>query len=382
MKSLRDSIRKLLHLRQTLPTSLTKELRVNSGPLITMHNEFVAISSELRIWSFYETIESPLSGNPNVGTNNGVQFGAPLVSIKSALLDVRQEEVFSVDSDHGNLASFGPANTETMHTFLKDLSRAIAHAEEISQYVHTPLKLKEHVKVELVGFYDDPGVEMESTIRLYSTKYHLGDFLAKGPEQCLEERLKQVPKHNKNSFRPRYQPPPIATGGNSNLGDIGIWNNVQKMWSPATDDSQQGSRGLQSPDIVVTDSSTRPPLSTLHAGSRAVSGIPSPGLQPPSFVEGRFRGSRTMSEPSLQFGIPNGETSAWSQATDKDGSPLSGNQRAQFLSRARALQDLTTGFSRPNPAQRKFTWIHLPYTNPVWVKVSAFFLLQHPSLQY
>lgn len=346
---------------------------MNSGSLITMHNEFVAISSELRIWTFYETIESPLSGNTSVTSSNDVQFGAPLVSIKSALLDVRQEEVFSVDSDHGNLASFGPANTETMHTFLKDLARAIAHAEEISQYIHTPLKLKEHVKVELVGFYDDPGVELESTIRLYSTKYHLGDFLTKGPERCLEERLKQVPKYPKNSFRPRYQPPTIATGYNGDPGMVpgmGIWNNVQKMWTSATDDSQQGSRGLRSPDIVVTDSSTRPPLS-VHTGSRAVSGLPSPGLQPPTF-EGRYRGSRTMSEPSLQFGIHNNETSAWSQPTDKDGSVLSGSQRAQFLSRARALQDLTTGFSRPNPVLRKFTWIHLPYTNPVWVKVGFY----------
>ncbi|KAM7197382.1 hypothetical protein V8F33_005603 [Rhypophila sp. PSN 637] len=366
MKSLRESIRKLLHLRQPLPTSLTNELRVNYGPLITIHNEFVAISSELRIWTFYETIESPLSGNKNASSANGVQFGAPLVSIKSALLDVRQEEVFSVDSDHGSLASFGPSNTETMHTFIKDLTRAIAHAEEISQYVHTPLRLKEHVKVELVGFYDDPGVELESTIRLYSTKYHLGDFLSKGPEKCLEERLKQVPKRPGNSFHPRYQPPRMPAHKNGALGarpGAEIWNNVQKIWTSATGDSQQG--GLKSPDIVVTDPSSRPHLS-VHTGSRAVSGIPSPGLQPPT--EGRYRTSRTMSEPSLQFGIHNNETSPWSPAIEKYGAPLSGNQRAQFLSRARALQDLSTGFSRPNPALRKFTWIHLPYTNPVWVK--------------
>jgi len=278
-----------------------------------------------------------------------------------------------VDSDHGNLASFGPANTETMHTFIKDLTKAIAHAEEISQYVHTPLKLKEHVKVELVGFYDDPVAEMDSTIRLYSTKYHLGDFLAKGPERCLEERLKQVPKRPGTAYHPRYAPPSFSSNGSelsAAKNSLGIWNNVQKMWTSTTSDSLQASRSpnAHAPDIVVTDSysSTRPPPS-VHASSRAASGLSSPGLQPPHF-QSRYGGTRTMSEPSLQFGLHDRETSAWTQPMDKDGAALSPNQRSMLLSRAHALQDYTSGFSRPNPALRKFTWIHLPYTNPIWVK--------------
>jgi len=33
--------------------------------------------------------------------------------------------------------------------------------------------------------------------------------------------------------------------------------------------------------------------------------------------------------------------------------------------------DLATaaGFSRPNASRRKFMWVHMPYNNPVWVKV-------------
>ncbi|KAK3316339.1 hypothetical protein B0H66DRAFT_604635 [Apodospora peruviana] len=353
MRSLRESIRKLLHLRRPLPRSLANELRINNEPLIAMHNEFLGISSELRIWTFYETMDSPLSGGSGPGTNNEVQFGAPLVSIKSALLDVRQEDVFSVDSDHGNIASFGPANTGTMHTYIKDLSRAIAHAEEISEYTHTPLKLKEHVKVELVGFYDDPAAEMESMIRLYSTKYHLSDFLAKGPERCLEERLNQVPKRPGSSHPPRLQQSESGGEESTNNNGLGIWSNMQKIWTPSGRPSQIPVQP-GSPNIVVTKA--RPPPS-VHGKSNQAPNLSTPQFNPLGF-ESSHGGLRTMSEPPAPYG----------GGTEFKEAVLTRMQRARLLTKASAMQDLTAGFSRPNPALRKFTWIHVPYTNPVWVK--------------
>ncbi|KAI8315121.1 hypothetical protein K4K61_002804 [Colletotrichum sp. SAR11_59] len=168
-----------------------------------MHEEFATIASELRIWTFYETIDSQLSGSgsKNHGTVKEVRFGAPIVSIKSSLVGVRQERVFALDSEHANCASFGQGNTEIMGSYLTELAAAVKKATDLSsEYIHTPLSLKKHVKVEIIGFYDDPDAQVESDIRLYFTKLHLEEFLEKGPERCLEERLRRT------TLRPRSDP--------------------------------------------------------------------------------------------------------------------------------------------------------------------------------
>ncbi|KAI8290265.1 hypothetical protein K4K56_007276 [Colletotrichum sp. SAR 10_98] len=151
-----------------------------------MHEDFATIASELRIWTFYETIDSQLSGSgsKNHGTAKEVRFGAPIVSIKSSLVGVRQERVFALDSEHANCASFGQGNTEIMGSYLTELAAAVKKATDLSsEYIHTPLSLKKHVKVEIIGFYDDPDAQVESDIRLYFTKLHLEEFLEKGPER-------------------------------------------------------------------------------------------------------------------------------------------------------------------------------------------------------
>ncbi|KAK3682502.1 hypothetical protein B0T22DRAFT_385937 [Podospora appendiculata] len=291
MKNLRESIRQLLHLQRPLPESLVRELRVNNSTLATIHEDFVDIMSELRVWTFYETLDSQLSGygaggSAGLGGDSEVQFGAPLVSIKSALLDVWEEDVFSVESDHANIASFGPRNLKTMTTYLKDLTAAIIKAQDLSdRYTHTPLKLKDHVKVELVSFYEDPDAEMEeSTIRLYSTKTHLGDFLIKGPERCLEERLGRAPSRQGSILTNRPSAFP------------------------------------HSPDIVVTGSSARPSLE-MEGGLNVPHVIGSPGQAL----------SASRNHPS----------SSGSQGSTR---------------------------TLPNPSLKKFMWIHLPFTNPLWVK--------------
>ncbi|KAI8192032.1 hypothetical protein K4K54_002895 [Colletotrichum sp. SAR 10_86] len=193
-----------------------------------MHEDFATIASELRIWTFYETIDSQLSGSgsKNHGTAKEVRFGAPIVSIKSSLVGVRQERVFALDSEHANCASFGQGNTEIMGSYLTELAAAVKKATDLSsEYIHTPLSLKKHVKVEIIGFYDDPDAQVESDIRLYFTKLHLEEFLEKGPERCLEERLRRT------TLRPRSDPVPH---------------------SQSQEDSQQSSSGLaglESPEL-------------------------------------------------------------------------------------------------------------------------------------
>ncbi|KAK0707470.1 hypothetical protein B0H67DRAFT_587675 [Lasiosphaeris hirsuta] len=383
MKNLKNSIQKLLRLQRPLPKSLTDEVRVGNPSLLRLQDQFVDIASELRVWTFYETIDSPLSGS-SAGLAMEVQFGAPLVSIKSALLDLRHEDVFSVDSDHAHLASFGLNNAGTMATFLEDFAAAIIKADKLSKYIHTPLKLKEHVKVEVIGFYEDPDRDIESTIRLYATRYHLGEFLEKGPERCLAERLSRVTGRRQGSSHQNVN----STLGSSSRrapggsGGIDVWNNVQKLFKTSTTsdpEATQGSTGVGSPDIIITSSSARPSIS-LHGRptpipARVVEGhghssseptLPTADTRPSSSDSSSSSGASTASEPAMQLSVI--DVADFPKAESRE-PVLTAKQLEERFQQARyVIRDPAAGFSRPDPNLRKFMWIHTPFTNPVWVK--------------
>ncbi|GAB1315941.1 DUF676 domain-containing protein [Madurella fahalii] len=328
MPNLKESIQELLHLQATLPQSLTDEIHLNNDPLIRLHEKFVDMASELRLWSFYETQESSHSGS---GDASEVQFGAPLVSVKSALLDIWQEDVYAVDSDHAHLASFGPGNSGILASYLDDLAAAVRKAAALSRaYTHVPLHLKDRVKVEVIGFYEDPdalmastpgyamqssGDETSSIIRLYSTKHSFREFVNIGPDACLEERLHKAPKGQRSKRRAKLEPG-------------------------------------RSPDIVVTSPQERPALLKVQALSE-------PTIRPPS-PESIASVSTTVSDPALPFGSARG-------GIEHHTIDLSPKRRAEILINEHELRG-TAGFSRPDPQLRKFMWIHLPFNNPVWVR--------------
>ncbi|KAI0123428.1 hypothetical protein BJ170DRAFT_108414 [Xylariales sp. AK1849] len=407
MPNLRESIQHLLFLSKPLPRSITEALRLNHRPLLTMHDLFTDIASEMHIWTFYETIDSQLSG---LGTADfdEVHFSAPLASIKSSLLGVRHEQAFSIDNDHVHCASFGPNNIQTMHSFLEDLGQAVRKAERLSSsFVHTPLKLADNVKMELIGFYDDPDPNTVSDVRLYVSKHYLNEFLDKGPERCLQERLNTVaPKLHRQTLPPS-QVRAASSGGTGNLGSgaLGIWNNVQDFGQRIFSGSRPRSSPqsperdgvVQSPEIVVTGDSFRPSVASHHRGrsAPAVSPSRSRGLTVPPLSTPGFH--HPASGSSSQSGRTDSDETArtLSESTGNDISPLStdparqldhgvtqdstpGSDEQNFdratkshkerVTRATALQDLTAGFSRPDPNRRKFMWIHLPHNNPQWVK--------------
>ena len=383
MKNLKESIQHLLHLQRPLPKSLSDEVRVGNPSLLKIQEDFIDIAGELRIWSFYETIDSELSGSGS-GHSSEVQFGAPLVSIKSALLELRHEDVFAVESDHAHLASFGPNNIGTMDTFLTDLTAAILKAHKLSAYIHTPLKLKDHVRVEVIGFYEDPDAEMDSAIRLYATRYLLSEFLVKGPEKCLAERLTKGNKRQSSQMKEDQVPGSSPGGGQVRGNTLGVRNSVQKMPHvppTATPDPLHGPTQSGSPDIVVTSSSRRPSISLQGRGAPITVGIKgrSHGVsepvlatintRPPSAGSDSSTAS-TASEPALQHSsIDDASSPKSAEAREMD---LIAKQREELLSLSKAhyiIQDPMAGFSRPDPNLRKFMWIHAPFTNPIWVRV-------------
>lgn len=369
MYSLSESIQLLLHLQRPLPRSLTHDLRVGNKGLLELHEEFTDIVSEIQIWTFYETIDSQLSGSGSC-LDSEVQFTAPLVSIKSAIAGVRQEHIYSsLQSDHAHCASFGITNPRTLSTYLQDLAAAIYKAEALSRTRHCPLNLKEKVKVEVIGFYEDPDASLESDVRLYVAKCHLGDFLQKGPESCLEERLRRAPKR-----------PGSRTHASVRRWAHGAVADVQDRFKGIS--RSPGQERPASPGILLTEPSTlgelppsTPPKIRPHSLTIPVDSLSRP--RRPSSIGSNITTS-ALSEPVGQR-----ETSSLEAASnthrdpderpdlgqDRTGLGIHRTSRTGWLSKAMAMQDLTAGFSRPNTDRRKFMWIHLPFTNPLWVEV-------------
>ncbi|KAL3959232.1 hypothetical protein ACCO45_007394 [Purpureocillium lilacinum] len=205
MPSLATSIQALLQLSAPLPASITDDLRVGNSLLLHVDEDFKSVSSDVQVWTFYETIDSRLSGgNSNVSKDKDgdVYFTAPLTSIKSAILGMRQESIFPLQSDHANIASFGRHNVHTLRLFLRQLAACINHADAVSKDADAgrwTLGLEQKVNVEVHGFFDDPplppqlgGDAAVNVVRAWSTRLPLKEFLAKGPEACLSERLNEV----------------------------------------------------------------------------------------------------------------------------------------------------------------------------------------------
>lgn len=268
-----------------------------------MHEVFIAIASDMRIWTFYETIDSRLF-DVGMGITDQGQFTAPLVSAKSALVNVHQETIYSsLESDHAHCASFGVANARTLDTYLTDLAGAIEKARELGQTRDYPLRLKDQVKVELVGFYDDPHASvLESRMRLYPARYRLAEFLEKGPEICFEERLVR------NVFQPKSQ-------GR-------FKSRIQRL--------SRSQHQTQVPVLSESETLSSSPLGNRRGSRLSNRGTPSRVLDPTDF---------------------------------------------EFPQKEKQKE----GPSRPKHNQRRLMWIHVPFTNPPWVKVScqSFYLWSH-----
>jgi hypothetical protein len=390
MSNLAESIQHLLQLQQPLPRSISSELRLGHKLLLRMHSDFIGIASELRLWTFYETIDSQLSGSGSglPGQSAEVQFGAPLVSIKSSLVGVRREQVYSLESDHSHSASFGLLNTQTMNTYLEDLATAVEKATELNElYKHTPMNLPESVRVEIIGFYEDPDPSINSEIRLYWTKLQLSEYLDKGPERCLEERLK----------RPAARPPvapslrPSADTGQLDNSGLNILTKILKAASPSGGTRTQETQAPlprvsdSTPNIIVQSPSARPSVASGSHSSptsmmRRLQSLTVPALSMPKFQETTSKSSASsVSDPADQDFSPttggklDGESlllkhEPYAEISSQNSGPFLAARRPHFR-RGSIIQDLTAGFSRPDPTRRKFMWIHTPFNNPPWVKV-------------
>jgi pimeloyl-ACP methyl ester carboxylesterase len=412
MPSLANGIKTLLQLSAPLPTSITDDLRMGNTLLLQLDDDFKSIAHDFRIWTLYETIDSRLSAN-----SGDVYFTAPLTSIKSAILGMRQETILPLQSDHANIASFGRHNIHTMRLFLKQLSALISRADEYSREDgNWSLNLEQKVNVEVHGFFEDPPGPMDvANIRAWSTRLPLRDFLRKGPEECLAERLNEVEAVDEGRFlRARGKTALLPTEESKAVADtvnnpLGISQDGLFHASPTSPvirpiDSEK-TRSESAPQAV-----SRTPLTPLSpVAISPPTHYSTPMRRPSPLIRANFDQDLAvdrLSPPprgrigrSLSRSVSLGTQA--SQYEYRDFPPFSHRSRSTIegfsdddemetspklpeaviairkvvndggrrASETVIVDEVPVAFAKPQIEARKFIWVHLPYNNPSWVTV-------------
>lgn len=230
-----------------VPKPLQRQLEVNSDKLVKMSLEFNRVAAELRLFSFYETIDTYLA--PTASRTEIVIITAPIVSIKSAVLELHHEVERPLIGNHAECASFGKVNNYAQWSYLEKLDVAAKKSLELCTRDHIELNLKELVEVEVHGFYEagDNRVSDKALIRLWSTKIPLKSFLVKGPAECLQEFLEDNTQGPETGQTPGPTPDTPTTnrepgGDGSAVSDI-----IAAADSCGTELSQTLQQGLLSP---------------------------------------------------------------------------------------------------------------------------------------
>lgn len=426
MPSLAAGIQSLLQLSVPLPESITHDLRVGNALLAHVDEDFKEMASDLRIWTFYETIDSKLSGSVSDQPNGEVYFTAPLAAVKSVILGMRQERIFPMQSDHANVASFGRHNNQTLRLFLSQLSEQIDRADGAANSgLHwSNLNLEQKVHIEVHGFFDDV---VSDGVRAWSTRLPLGEFLKKGPDVCLNERLNEIDGEPEPSrflkTRGRTAVIEHARQGVHSAPPTG-----SKDVAPMT---VKDALGIQNtPQSRASSPPRSPVIRPMDAQIAAVSGSPPPRPQSPV----------SQISPRQSISVPKPSPLVRAQyeqdlAIDRLSPPLQPRRTARSLTRSMSLSsdgnprfsfrdfprfsprsksnfgvagsddeadgleaspqlpesivgiktvfnnvshrdeeiaslDLVPAiFTKPEVKARKFIWIHLPYNSPSWAKV-------------
>ena len=456
MPSLAASIQKLMQLSSPLPTSITDDMRVGNSILLRADEDFKAVAHDLRIWTLYETIDSRLSGGTGTSTdaNEGadykkdtsVYFTAPLTSMKSAILGMRQERIFPLQSDHANVASFGRHNTHTLRFFLRQLAmlitRADASVRDDDDGAKWSLNLDQRVSVEVHGFFDDPTPEGQddAITRAWSTRLPLKDFLRKGPIECLTERLHEVegvPDENQflrsrgrtMSLTEAEKAQASAAEGliKEGLTKEGLAIKNQQMQEESAVASTPSSPVIRPVDASTPKSAPGDAWPAQHQQIRRISSPPPPSHRmssptrhstpmrrpspliradfdqdlavdrlspPPTRPRSIMSFGRSVSDHSSQieyrdfppFSQQRSRSTSGQNGGDADevddidsSTPLpeaiiairkTAKNDKRRVSETVIVDEVPVAFARPDVSRRKFVWVHLPYNNPTWVKVS------------
>ncbi|KAL4785477.1 hypothetical protein BJX76DRAFT_324360 [Aspergillus varians] len=360
------SIRRLLCLRYTIPLELREVFKPRHEVLERLAGQFRAISADMKIWTFLETVDSVFTIT-DTETGSTIDMHVPITSIRSGILGFEHESEMPLATDHVGTASFKGQEATARMDFIRALQLAVSTALELSTMSDIPLQAEKEVMVQVNGFFEDTarGVSNATPLQLWSTRTPLEEFLDTGPMKCLEERLKKSSRLSSSTY------------DDSEPSEFG-----SRPTSSQTEPAQMNSR-LREPDTVPLEVvPSRPSVKrsrsflaqhpSIHVTEPPIGGyfdIHSEG----SISERRFSGG----DPA-EDNVEDDET----EASDNLGtiSPSQRNLLSSLSSRYREFLNvpfrertpeerprIAPRFDRPEPGTEKMIWVHVPYTHTDWV---------------
>ncbi|KAJ5788736.1 Mitochondrial substrate/solute carrier [Penicillium paradoxum] len=373
------SIHHILHLEHETPSALRKQFRPRQEWLWHLSNRFKALSADMKVWSFLETVDSTMHV-ADAQTKNVMEFHAPITSIRSGLLGIEHEKEIPVATDHAGIATFhGQASAR--EEFLSELGAAVSIAVEISGREDTPLDVEQNVMVQINAFFEDTalGVSDESPLKLWSSKVSLKDFLSRGPSACLRERLgRGQPSGLDDSSISSFDSPRssyIASGSDARGRNKDHHEEKPKPLTPALPYKQSfestASTSSRFPRIHITeadieranDPPSPPPPQTQKRKNSITKAF---GLIPVKLSH--RRGSADSNSDASSEPRPSHPTSASQQAESSFlAIPKSTRDRINQGGEAADIPRAVPRFDRPDAGSEKLIWIHVPYTHTGWV---------------
>ncbi|KAL9107404.1 MAG: hypothetical protein Q9227_007688 [Pyrenula ochraceoflavens] len=380
------SIADELALRWTMSDELRKSFAINHLSLSQIDNKFKALSADLRIFSFYETVDTELLLTPTTDPSaQPTPFRAPITSIRSAILDLENELEIPLPCTHVGTATFQGVADPTSGRFLKELKADIDASVVLSRKDNYKMDVDDQVVVEVNGFYEDTalGISSTSPLNLWSTRRSLRDFLRLGPSRCLEARLREPASHLTSQGRRRSIMSIIREpleGANPDSASYSAFSNSANLpqetssmalsarpTQEGNDHSEPSEHAIRAPSINIrlqreatfpTDVTEN--LGPLQSESSRVS--PFLSFETPFKNLGRSpEASTLMSSNQLQ------RTRTYT-AERRQSSPGHLNPSVHFSQKQHEKPPQPSIPSKKvESASHKFSWMHIPFNNSSWV---------------
>ncbi|KAL3447367.1 hypothetical protein BJX65DRAFT_308092 [Aspergillus insuetus] len=367
------SVRRLLGLQYNIPLDVQDTLRPRHEKLERLAGQFRAISADMKIWTYLETVDSVFTITDS-DTGSTVDMHVPITSIRSGLLGFEHESELPLAADHVGTATFKGQEATARMDFIKGLRSAITAALELSAVSDVPLQVEQEVMVQVSGFYEDTarGVSNDTPLKLWSTKTPLEAYLDAGPSRCLEERLKKSSRLSSSTYdesasevdsRPTTaQNQPSQSGNQDSLTRDPGFVPVEVVSSrPSVRRSRSFLAPHPSPRIHVTE----PPIEGYFdiqsegSGSDRRASYEEPDREDEEEDEIQTAENLGTISPSQR----NLLTSLSSRYREFLGVP----QRERTPDERSEMPQTAPRFDRPEPGTEKLVWVHVPYTHTDWV---------------
>ncbi|KAF4160751.1 hypothetical protein CNMCM6069_007536 [Aspergillus lentulus] len=363
-----QSICSIMRLKYSIPYHLRGILKPRHQQLMHLSNQFKAISADLKVWTFLETVDSAIN-IADSDTSATIEVHVPITSIRSGLLGLEHEKEIPLATDHVGAAYFKDQEKTTRMSFIKELQSSVSMAVRLSALVDEPLHVKKEVTIQVNGFFEDPalGVSEETPLKLWSTKVTLHDYLSRGPSECLRDRLSKTSK-----MPPGFLDDSSVSSFDSRRASIHSESEPDEPVNVTSEKTEQiqptpslkKSRSfmpMASPRIHVSEPSTE---SYLELGDGNISfELDEPVVPQADTPQKEDSGSEAGEVPNKSSDAKASQTRSLYKELLPVPLPKRGQRNMMGADKPRAAPR----FDRPEPGSEKLLWIHIPYTHTGWV---------------